>query len=87
MTPTNEQIVLHVLAEQARLVSQWAGAIGSGPVEVLDRELEELGFFAKVALDLLEYQEAEAGAIFSFFGSTAVQSAVQDPLPMGEDAA
>lgn len=28
--------------EQARLVSQWAGAIGSGPIEVLDEELAEL---------------------------------------------
>ena len=36
--------------EAARLVAQWHGAIGSGPIEVLDAELGELGEKVQTAL-------------------------------------
>jgi hypothetical protein len=49
----------HRLREQARLVAQWHGAIGSGPIEVLDDELGELGRLAAApGLDTAALAEA-----------------------------
>jgi hypothetical protein len=39
-----------VALEKARLVSQWHGSIGSGPIEELDAELGELGEAVRAAL-------------------------------------
>ena len=50
------------LVEQARLVGQWHGAIGSGPIEVLDAELGELAALAAqpvAGLDLAQRLHAE----------------------------
>jgi hypothetical protein len=42
IVPIAEVERLRRVWEAARLVSQWHGAIGSGPIEVLDAELGEL---------------------------------------------